>query len=297
MRVFITGAAGFIGKATVKELIQNGHQVLGLARSDASAATITKLGGEPHPGSLEDLESLKSGAKASDGVIHLAFIHNFQNLNHSAAVDRAAIEAMGETLAGTGKPLIIASGLLDLAEGRLATEDDKGDPKQALSDRFKADDIIAALSTDKQVRGMIMRFSPTVHGDNDWAFIPMFIKMAREKGKAVYIGDGSSRWPAVHRDDAAVLLRLALEKGRAGGVYHAVAEEGIPIKDIMGTIGKRLNLPVKGTSVEEATGVLGFFATLIAMDNPVSSEKTRKELGWTPTRPGLLEDVEANYFS
>ena len=186
---------------------------------------------------------------------------------------------------------------MSLPKGALATEDTKHEKENSFSDRPKADEIIFALSKEKKVRGLVMRFSPTVHGDGDKGFIPMMIKMSRDKGSVVYVDDGSARWPAVHRDDAAVLLRLALEKGTAGASYHAVAEQGVSIKDIMTVVGKHLNLPVHGSSVQDAMGVVGFFAHLISWDNPTSSEKTRKELGWHPTRPGLLADMEANYFS
>ena len=297
MRVFVTGAAGFIGRATVEELVKNGHQVLGLARSDANIEKITKAGGEPHKGSLEDLESLRSGARAADGVIHLAFIHDFQNLAHATAVDRAAIEAIGEVLSGTSKPLIISAGTLMLPKGVLATEDTEDEKVGPFAERLKSAEIISTLSNEKQVRGMVMRFAPTVHGAGDWGFVPILTNMCREKGSAVYIGDGSNRWPAVHRADAAVLLRLALEKGRPGATYHAVAEEGVAMKDIMTVIAKHLNLPMEGKSAEEAAAVYGFFAHPVGADNPTSSEKTQKELGWRPVQSGLLADMEANYFS
>ena len=296
MRYFVTGAAGFIGSATTEELVKNGHQVLGLARSDASAEKIKSLGAESHTGHLEDLESLKSGAKASDGVVHLAFVHDFTNMANCTAIDRAAIEAMGEVLAGTGKPLIIASGTLSLSTGEVGTEDMQADRNHAFSDRAKADGIIAAVSKEKNVRGMVMRFSPTVHDKGDKGLIPMLVNVSREKGTVMYTGDGSARWPAVHREDAAALLRLALEKGKAGATYHAVAEQGVSMKDITAVIGNHLNLPVKESSVEEAMPTLGFLAHMVNIDNPISSEKTRKELAWEPTRPGLLEDMAANYF-
>ena len=297
MRVFVTGAAGFIGRATVEELVNNGHQVLGLARSDANIENITKAGGEPHKGSLEDLESLRSGARAADGVIHLAFIHDFQNLAHATAVDRAAIEAIGEVLSGTRKPLIISAGTLMLPKGVLANENTEDEKVGPFAERLKSAELISTLSKEKQVRGMVMRFAPTVHGAGDWGFIPILTNMCREKGSAVYIGDGSNRWPAVQRADAAVLLRLALEKGRPGATYHAVAEEGIAMKDIITVIAKHLNLPIEGKSAEEAAAVYGFFAHPVGADNPTSSEKTQKELGWRPVQPGLLADMEANYFS
>lgn len=298
MRVFVTGAAGWVGRAVTQELIQHGHQVLGLARSDATAETITKAGGEVLRGCLEDLDSLKKGAQSTDGTIHLAFIHDFTNMSHATAVDRAAIEAMAEVLAGTGKPLIITSGSLIIANtgGVLATEDNEPDRSVPWSDRWKSEDLIKSLAKEKDFRGMTVRLTPTVHGDGDQGFVPSLIANARKNGAAIYVGDGSARWPAVHRFDAAVVFRLAVEKGNAGAVYHAVAEEGIPQKDIQGLIGKTLQLPVEGKSLEEALPKLGFFAHVTAMDNPVSSEKTRKELGWEPKELGLLADMEAHYF-
>ena len=298
MRVFVTGAAGFIGRATVQELVKNGHQVLGLARNDAHVEAVTEAGAQPHRGDLTDIESLKSGAEAADGIIHLAFIHDFHDLAGSCATDRAAIEAMGEVLAGTGKPLVIASGTLLLPKGTLATEDSAPDRNHPpLSDRAKSADVVYALSKEQNVRGSVVRLAPTVHGAGDAGLIPRLITMYREKGSVVYVGDGSARWPAVHRDDAAVLLRLALEKGTAGATYHGVAEQGVPMKEILAVVGRRLRLPVESRSVEDAMGTVGFLARMIALDNPTSSEKTRKELGWHHTRPGLLADMEANYFS
>ena len=297
MRVFVTGAAGFIGRATVQELIKNGHHVVGLARSDASIEAVTKAGAQPHKGDLKDLESLKSGAKAADGVIHLAFIHDFQDFTGACATDRAAIEAMGEVLAGTGKPLIIASGTLSLPRGTLTTEDTEPVRDAPMTDRAKSADLVYALSKERQVRGMVVRFSPTVHGAGDKGLIPMLIDMYRQKGSVFYIGDGSARWSAVHQGDAAVLLRLALENGTAGATYHAVAEQGVAMKDIMTLVGKHLQLPVQSQSLEEAMGGGAFLAHAISLDNPTSSEKTQKELGWHPAGPALLADLEAHYFS
>ena len=297
MLVFVTGAAGFIGRAVVQELLSNGHQVLGLARSDANAEAITKAGAEAHRGDLEDIESLKSGAKAADGIIHLAFIHDFTNFARAAAVDAAAIEAMGEVLAGTGKPLVIASGTMGVKKGTLATEDTELEGGSPFSVRNQGSDAVYAMSKDNQVRGSVIRLTPTVHGTEDKAFITMMINIAQQKGYATYIGDGSARWPTVHRLDAAVLFRLALEKGRAGATYNAVAEEGIKTKDIAEVIGKNLGLPVEGKTMNEAAEALGMLAYMLASDHPTSSEKTQKELEWKPTQPGLLADMEANYFS
>ncbi|KAI4210469.1 MAG: hypothetical protein LQ351_006695 [Letrouitia transgressa] len=296
MRVFITGAAGFIGSATVEELIKHGHQVLGLTRSDASAEAIIKAGGEPHRGELKDLESLKRGAAASDGVVHLAFNHDFQDFGGSCATDRAAIEAMGEALAGSGKPLLIASGTLGLPKGEIGTEDsDHVRDNPPFSDRGLSSDLLYKLSKEKGIRGQVIRFPPTVHGVGDWGFVPILANIFREQGTALYIGDGSARWPATHRKDAAVLIRLALEKGAAGVTYHPIAEEGVKLKDIATVVGQRLQLPVTSVPPEQATEKLGFFATVMT-DNPTSSEKTRKELGWQPIGPGLLEDLEKNYL-
>ena len=299
MHVFVTGAAGFIGRATVQELLNNGHQVLGLARSDANAEVLTKLGAKAHRGDLEDIESLKSGAKATDGVIHLAFIHDFSDFPRVTAIDKAAIEAMGEVLAGTGKPLVIASGTLGVdSKGKLATEDDEPERNSPLSGRAFSADAVIQMSKEKNVRGSVIRLPPTVHGKEDRGFVPMLSDMARKNGVATYVDDGSARWPAVHRLDAAIIFRLALEKGTAGATYNAIAEQGIPMKDIMTEIGKHLKLPVEGKPMNEAQKDLGFFAYPVSIDVPTSSEKTQKALGWHPTsQPGLLADIAANYFS
>lgn len=296
MRVFVTGAAGFIGRSVVQELRANGHQVTGLARNDANVEILTKLGAEIHRGNLEDLESLKAGAQAADGVIHLAFVHNFQDFANSIVVDRKAIEAMGEVLAGTGKALVIASGTMGLSPGKVATEDTMPSTEGHMNARYLAAQVVYDLSREKQVRGSVIRLSPVVHGKDDWGFCPIFIGAARKNGVAGYVGDGSARWPAVHKEDAAVLFRLALENGPPGSTYHAVAEEGISNKDIMTKIGQQLKVPVEGKTVEEAAQGLGMLANFATIDAPTSSEKTRKELGWKPSRITLMEDLEANYF-
>ena len=301
MRVFVTGAAGFIGRATVHELLKNNHQVLGLARNPASITALTSAGATPHPGDLHDLESLQRGALASDAVIHLAFIHDFSDFASACATDRAAISAIGSALAGTNKPFIIASGTLSLPKGSLAFEDtppSRGTPMEA---RAESADLIYALSHSSQVRGIVVRLAPTVHGTGDKGLIPMMMSSFRERGTVTYVGSGSARWPAVHLDDAALLLRLALEKGTAGATYHAVAEEGVPMKDILTVVGKGMGLRVESQSAEEAMAAAGggggFLAHVSALDNPTSSEKTQKELDWHPKGPRLLEDLEANYFS
>ncbi len=296
MRVFVTGAAGFNGSAVVKELLNSGHQVLGLARSDTSADTITKLGAEVQRGGLENLESLKAGAKTTDGTIHLAFSTDFGDFVKSTAIDRAAIQSMADVMAG--KPFIYTSGTLATVKGKLATEDMEADRDMGmLSERLKSEDLVHKLSEENQIRGSVVRLSPTVHGPGDIGFIPMLMGMAKKNGFVTYIADGSNRWPAVHVLDAAVLFRLALEKGSAGATYHAVAEQGIPIKTTMEAMGKGLEIPVESKAVEKAASAIGFVAYLLGLDDFVSSEKTQKELGWSPTQPGLIEDMEANYFS
>ena len=297
MHVFVTGATGLIGQASVKELLAHGHSVTGLARNDANASIITKMGGTPLTGNLKDIESLRRGAEASDGIVHLAFNHDFNDFESSLALDRAAIKVMGEALAGTGKPFVLASGTLICPKGVLATEDSEVDRSMPpFSDRAISADMVYQLSKEKGVRGSVIRFAPTVYAEGKGGLTRILIDMYHEKGgPVVYIGDGSTRWPACHRDDAAVLVRLALEKGKAGSTYHAVAEEGVSMKDTMEMVGKHMKLPVESQSTETATPALGMFAYLLALDNPTSSEKTRKELGWQPTRVGLIADFEANF--
>lgn len=292
MRVFVTGATGFIGSAIVRELLGAGHRVLGLARSDRGASALAAAGAEVHRGSLEDLDSLKRGAAAADGVIHTAFIHDFSSFEANARIDERAIEAMAAALAGTDKPLVVSAGTLGLPPGRLATEEDS--PGSALPRKSES----AALSAAAQgVRAMVVRLSPSVHGDGDHGFVPALVTSAREKGFALYVGDGENRWPAVHRLDAARLFRLALEKGTAGARFHGVADEGIPVRRIAQVIGRRLNVPVVSKSVAEAAEVLGFIGHAVAIDNPTSSAWTRERLGWHPTQVGLLQDLEqGRYF-
>jgi nucleoside-diphosphate-sugar epimerase len=296
MRVFVTGASGWVGRSVVQDLLNHGHQVLGLARTDASAELISKAGAEPHRGGLEDVESLKSGAKAADAVIHLAFIHDFTNMPKSTAADRAAIEAIGEAIEGTQKPFVITSGTLIAQLGRLATEDTDVNRNNPASDRWKSEDLLQSLAKEKQIHGMVVRLPPSVHGAGDKGFISLLINFARRNGAVTYIGDGSARWPTVHRHDAAVLFRLAIEKGTAGAVYHAVAEQGVLMKDIMTVIGNHTQLPVESKPLDEAVKTLGFFAHAISSDNPTSSEKTQAELGWHPEEIALLPDMEAHYF-
>jgi nucleoside-diphosphate-sugar epimerase len=297
MRVFLTGATGFIGSAIVPELINAGHQVLGLARSDAGAKSLAAAGAKVHRGDLEDLDSLRSGAAAADGVIHCGFIHDFSRFKEVSEVDRRAIEAFGAALAGSDRPLVIASGTALVSPGRLATEESVSTITSADIPRVASEEAATLMAT-RGVRAALMRLSPTVHGDGDKGFVPTLINTAREKGVSAYIGDGRNRWNAVHRLDAARLFRLALEKATAGAKYHAVAEEGIAFRDIAEVIGKRLNIPVVSKSPEEATSHFGWFGAFAGLDCPASSKLTQERLGWRPVQPTLLTDLErGSYFN
>jgi nucleoside-diphosphate-sugar epimerase len=288
MRVFVTGASGFIGSAVVDELIAAGHKVLGLARSDAAAASLVAAGADVHRGSLEDLDSLRSGAAAADAVIHTAFIHDFSKFQANCETDRRAIEAIGSVLAGSDRPFIVTSGTgIARTPGRLTTEEDAPDSEIPRIASEQAATSVQALG----VRVSVMRL-PQVHDPVKQGLITYLIDVAREKGVSVYVGDGQNRWPAVHRLDAAHLYRLVLEKGSAGARYHAVDEEGVPLRDIAEVIGKHLNVPVVSKSPEEAADHFGWLAHFAAFDIPASSQWTQEQLGWRPTGPGLISDLQ-----
>lgn len=306
MRVFVTGASGWIGSAVVPELIGAGHQVTGLARSDASAAALTAAGAQPYRGSLDDLDDLRSAAAAAEGVIHLAFKHDIAfsgGFEAAAQADRRAIETIGEALAGSDRPFLIASGTLGLSLGRVATERDghggtaTTQPTSGPAIRMANAELTLGLAA-QGVRSSVVRLPPTVHGQGDNGFMTAIVAVARDKGVSGYIGDGANRWPAVHRLDAAPLFRLALEKAPAGSTLHAIADEGVPIRAVAEVIGRHLDLPVAAVSPEDADEHFGWLAHFLATDSPASSTLTRELLGWHPTHPGLIDDLEkGHYFS
>jgi len=300
MRLFVTGGSGFIGSAVVPELLGAGHEVVGLARSDVSAAALANAGAEVLRGDLEDLDSLRRGAKASDGVVHLGYVHDFSDMTIGAAVDLRAVEAIGDTLAGSDKPFVITTGTLllalgsvEIAPGGFGTEEDVS---RAAMPRVASENTAIALA-ERGVRSSAIRLSPSVHGVGDHGFVPILIGIAREKGVSVFVGDGANRWPGVHRLDAARLFRLAVENAPAGSRWHGVGDEGVPFRDIAEVIGRHLHVPVRSVPSEEADEHFGFLGGLVSVDNPTSNALTRERLGWEPIEPGLLADLdEGHYF-
>jgi len=305
MRIFVTGASGWIGSAVVPELLGAGHQVIGLARSDASAAALSAAGADVQRGELDDLDVLSSVAGASDGVIHLAFKHDLAfgvDFEGAANADRLAIEALGEALVGSDRPFLIASGTLGLAPGRVATERDMPDLDMATT-HLTAGPAIRARNAQntlalasRGVRASVVRLPPTNHGEGDKGFIAALVSIARDRGVSGYIGDGTSRWPAVHRLDSARLFRLAVETAPAGSVLHAVADEGVPIREIAEVIGRHLDVPVVSISPEDASEHFTWLAGFLGLDSPASSALTRDLLGWQPTHPGLIDDLDRGHY-
>jgi nucleoside-diphosphate-sugar epimerase len=305
MRIFVTGASGWIGSAVVPELISAGHEVVGLARSDASAAALTAAGVEVELGTLDDLDTLRTIAEKSDGVIHLAFKHDLAftgDFEGAAEADRRAVEVFGEALAGSDRPFVIASGLLGLSPGHVATEDGghvldaarrAATPPGPLT-RWATAEFTLSLAS-RGVRSSIVRLSPTCHGDGDGGFIATLVAIARDTRVSGYVGDGASRWPAVHRLDAAHLFRLALEKAPAGSTLHGAADEGVPTRDIAEVIGRQLGVPVVSIAPEDA-GHFSFLAHFFGMDSPASSTLTRELVGWEPTQVGLIEDLDQGHY-
>ncbi|WP_410627671.1 SDR family oxidoreductase [Amycolatopsis sp. cmx-8-4] len=290
MHVFVTGGSGLTGPAVVTELVAAGHTVTGLARSDTAAARLASLGATPLRGSLDDLESLRRGAEAADGVLHMAFGGDFADPDDMMRRDRAAIEALGEALAHTGKPFVSTSGTLVMPIGRETTEQDEPDAAGIAGFRIPGE---RACLASRGVRASVVRLAPTVHGPGDYGFIGMLVDTARKTGVSAYVADGANRWPAVHRLDAAVLFRLALEKAPAGSVLHGVAESGVPFRAIAETIARGLGLPAVSVTPEEAAGHFAspFMAVVYGIDAPVSGSGTRELLGWVPARPSLLDDL------
>ncbi len=297
MRVFVTGATGFVGSAVVRDLLDGGHHVLGLSRSDAGAASLEAAGADVHRGLLDDHASLRAAASKADGVIHTGFNHDFSRFKESCEEDRHVIAAMADELAGSDRPLLVTSGTGLLQLGRPSTENDVSNAGSSVIPRVASEEATAA-AVERGVKVSLVRLPPSVHGVGDHGFVPLLINLARQKGVAAYIGDGENRWPAVHRLDAARVYRLALEHGAAEPRYHAVAEEGITFRKIAELIGRRLNVPVVSKTGDEAAEHFGWFSHFAGMDSPSSSARTADVLGWKPTQPDLLADLDQDtYFA
>jgi nucleoside-diphosphate-sugar epimerase len=290
MLVFVTGATGFIGSSTIPHLLARGHRVLGLTRSETGASALKKLGAIPHPGSLQDLESLRNGARQADAVLHLGFEHDFSRFEEVCALDKNAIEAMGSVLEGSHRPLIVASGTALLAPGRVCTEDDGARP---VSDSFPRSSEQTAMSfTTRGVAAGVVRFAPSVHGREKQGLVTRLIEIARQTGVSAYVGDGSNVWPAVQGQDAGELCALAVEKAEAGAHWHAVAEEGVPLRAIAEAIGRGLDVPVVSQTPEEALAHFGWLSRFVGLHAPASSKKTQEKLGWQPRGIGLIQELD-----
>jgi nucleoside-diphosphate-sugar epimerase len=296
MRVFVTGATGWIGSATVDELLAAGHEVVGLARSDASAAALEAKGAKVRRGDLDDIAGIRAGAADAEAVIHLANKHDFTNPAVSNSAERAAVAAIGDVLERSGRPFLLASGLVALADGRPGTEDDASPFRGADSPRGGSENL-ALDYVPRGVHSVGVRFPPTVHGAGDHGFIAILVGIARDKGVAGYVGDGANRWPAVHRCDAARLVTLGLEKAPAGSLLHAVAEEGVATREIAEAIGRALDVPATAIPAEDAQAHFGWIGGFFSMDIPASSTHTQELLGWMPTGPTLVQDLEAGAYS
>ncbi|MFJ9558798.1 SDR family oxidoreductase [Streptomyces fuscichromogenes] len=294
MRVFVTGATGFIGSAVVRDLLGAGHQVLGLARSDAAGTALKEAGAEVHHGDLTDPDGLRAAAEATDGVIHTGYDHDFSDMPGALRTELGALKAIGDALAESGRPLVVTSVTGLLTPGRLGTEADSPDPAGPGAHRAEAERSALALA-DRGVRVSAIRL-PQVHGAGDHAFVPQLIGIARAKGVAAYPGDGTNRWSSVHRLDAAALYRKALEAAPAGAVLHAVADEGVPLRAITEVIGRRLGLPVVSLAGEDAAGHFGWLAAFVGNDNPTSGAATRERYDWRPAQPGLLADLDQDHY-
>jgi nucleoside-diphosphate-sugar epimerase len=296
MRVFVTGASGWIGSAAVGELLAAGHEVVGLARSDTSAASLVASGAQVRRGDLDDLDSIRKGAANAEAVLHLANKHDFDHPAVSNQAERAAVRAIGDVLTGSGRPFLLASGVAGPAQGRVATEDDRSPFHGPDSPRGGSENL-ALEYVDRGVHTVSVRFAPTVHGAGDHGFIAALVAIARQKGAAGYVGDGTNHWPAIHRSDAAQITRLGLEKAPAGTLLHAVGEEGVPTREIAEAIGRGLHLPVTSIAPQDAEQHFGWIGRFFAMDIPASSARTQELLGWTPSGPTLIQDLDAgSYF-
>ncbi|MCB9751058.1 MAG: SDR family oxidoreductase [Myxococcales bacterium] len=295
MRVFVTGGTGFIGAAVVEELLRAGHEVLGLARSRSSADALRAAGASAHHGALEDLERLRAGARACDGVVHLGFVHDFSRYKEACELDRRVIAALGDALRGSSRPLIVTSGTL-ATPGREASEHDRhAEGASRLTPRAASEEAADALAA-RGVRVGVVRASPSVHGPGDHGLVPMLIETARRQRASAYVDDGANRWNAVHRRDAAAVFARALERTGPGDRFHAVAESAIPFRSIAAVIGERMGLPVIRVSSEDAPAHFGWLSWIAALDCPTSSALTRAALDWTPSHPGLLDDLASERY-